>query len=292
MLFSHSGAEVRAAFLDSAGEWLTEAPLKLVCGHSVLTATHQPGWFFAGQPFDATLVVSPSAQTQQQLISGLAGDAVTEFIVRHSQIIRILQTKQLMPIEADFAGRSISFMELPAQPLRLSEVFQKTLASVTAQLAARARLGKTVCTIRHEVPQPLQAVVPANPLWLQRLTGALNENGLNTGDSSRSPDLVINAYDGPAVNGDGVLDFSAPASGDTDQARLTVTFVAEQAADSSITADQNHIFIKRQHNGLKLFDIHGPRLLPDVSGQCCYARLAAYLVTTLSREISADEAQP
>lgn len=296
MLFSHSGAEVRAAFIDNGGEWLAEAPLKQVCGHSVLTATHQPGWFFAELPFDATVVITPSSLTQQQLVTGITADPVVNFIIRHSQIIRILQTRQLMPAEADSAAQHLNFIELPAQPLHFSLFFQKVLASVIAQLSARARLGKKTFSLCHNVPDPLKAVVATKPAWVQRLTGALTASGLKQHEHETAKDkaieIAISAYDGPAVDASGKLHFVIPALTHQHNAGMTVTFVAAQIADEAIHGDYQHIYIKRLSNGLMLFDKHGPRLLPDLTGQCCYSRLAAYLATSLSRETQTIETQP
>lgn len=296
MLFSHSGAEVRAAFIDNGGEWLAEAPLKQVCGHSVLTATHHPGWFFAELPFDATVVVAPSSLTQHQLVTGLTADPVVNFIIAHSQMIRILQTRQLLPAEIDPAAQHLNFLELPAQPLHLSQFFQKVLACVTSQLGGRARLGKKTFSLSHDVPESLKAVVPTKPAWVQRLSGALTTSGLKQHEHKtgnlKSAEIVISAYDGPTVDASGKVHFSLPDQEDASSAVLNVTFIASQIADASIHGNHQHIYVKRLNNGLMLFDAHGPRVLPDLTGQCCYSRLAAYLATSLSREAGTADTQP
>lgn len=285
MLFSHSGAEVRAALIDNGSEWVAEAPLKQICGHSVLTVSHQPGWFFAGLKFDAGLVIGPSTLAQQQLTSGLTADPVIDYIKTSCRHLNILQNRQQLPADLEQISSRISFNELPAQPMRCNQFFQKIFADITARLAAQALLKHSTSQIHYEVPPQLKTVAEPCPIWLHRFKTALESSGIMPIDGNQNPDIFISAYDGPQIDCEGKLSTVSPEAKWHDNARLTVSFIAPETADSAINASRQHIQVKRLANGLVVYDQNGPRLLPDVSGQCCFERLAEFLAVNLGREL-------
>lgn len=292
MLFSHSGAEVRAALIDSGHEWLTEAPLKQICGHSPLTTGHQPGWFFADLEFDACLVVSPSTLVQQQLLSGQTADPVIEYILAACQTFHILQNRQQIPSDAVTVPANMLFSELPAQPGKFSSFFQKIFADTTARIASQALLKQSTARISFAVPEALQPLVAARPDWLRRLQNGLARHNIRIEESGSAVDLFISAYDGPAVDSaENRLTASHPA--EKAECRLQVDFVADAIADADLVPTGSRIFVRRRPNGLIIVDKHGQRFLPDVCGSCCYERLASYLAVNLSRRLKpAESAEP
>lgn len=287
MLFSHSGAEVRAALIDSAHEWLAEAPLKQICGHSPLTAGHQPGWFFAGLEFDACLIVSPSTLVQQQLLSGQTADPIIEYLLGTGQTFHILQNRQQMPSDTTVVPANMLFSELPAQPGKLSGFFQKVFADTTARIVSQALLKRATASISFLVPEALQPLVVSRPEWLRRLQSGLEKYNIRVEEPDNATDMFISAYDGPTVDtAENRLTASRPA--EKVDCRLQVTFVAADVADSELTPAASHIFVRRRPNGLIIVDRHGQRFLPDVCGACCYDRLASYLAVNLSRKLKPD----
>ncbi len=290
MLFSHSGTEVRAALIDSGHEWLAEAPLKQICGHSPLTVGHQPGWFFAGLEFDACLLVSPSTLVQQQLLSGQTADPIIEYLLAAGQTFHILQNRQQMPSDNIAVPANMLFSELPAQPGKLSGFFQKVFADTTARIASQTLLTRTIASISYVVPEALQPLVAGRPEWLRRLQSGLEKHNIRVEEFGETTDLFISAYDGPAVDtAENRLTASHPA-GKAD-CRLQVDFVAAAIADADLIPTDSRIFVRRRPNGLIIIDRHGQRFLPDVCGACCYERLASYLAVNLSRKLKPDASE-
>ncbi|MDD2997452.1 MAG: hypothetical protein PHV05_00245 [Candidatus Riflebacteria bacterium] len=295
MLFSHAGSEVRAALIDNAEDWVAKSPLQQICGHSVLKSDHQPNWYFSSQTFDAALVISPSNFSQQQFISSLASDPIIDFALKRSKTIYILQNKQLMPDVEACSFQHTVFTEIPAQPLQLNQFFQKVFSAVIAGLAARKKLEKKTFHINYKVPNALKAVVPASQTWLRKLSEAFVSAGFSATEGFvDNPDVFIEAYDGPMIDAEAKLYFATPVEqleqeNQTDGHRLIrITFVASHISDNRLTPTEKHIFIKRLPNGIKLFDNHGTRLFPDVTGHCSFARLALYIATKISHETVAD----
>ncbi len=290
MLFSHSGTEVRAALIDSGHEWLPEAPLKQICGHSPLTVGHQPGWFFAGLEFDACLIVSPSTLVQHQLLSGQTADPIIEYILATGQTFHVLQNRQQMPSDTAAVPANMLFSELPAQPGKLSSFFQKVFADTTARIASQALLTRTTACISFVVPEALQPLVAGRPEWLRRLQSGLEKHNIRVEESGDATDLFISAYDGPAVDAaENRLTDAGPA--EKANCRLQVDFVAAAVADADLVPTGSRIFVRRRPNGLIIIDKHGQRFLPDVCGACCYERLASYLAVNLSRRLKPAESE-
>lgn len=283
MLFLHGGSEVKFAIIDGGEDWAAEAPLKQMSGHSALTSKHKPGWFYAGLRFDATVLVAPSNLTQQQLITATTADPVVEFILNSGNNYRILQNRPLLPDNHDDLLPRFVFNELPAQPLRLSQFFQKIFAETTAKIASLARLQNLSATITYAAPVQISAHTDSEPGWVKRLRLALINNGFKITAESGDADVLISAYDGPQVCPEGRLFHSLPTLEASSQTRLKMIFVSSGVADNLIEGTPDTVFIRRNPDSLTLFDCHGPRLLPDVTGQCCFARLADYIVTHLSR---------
>ncbi len=278
MLFAHGGSEVRAALIDNSGDWVAEAPLKQICGHSPFTATHQPGWFFAGLQYDAAVVVAPSTLFQQQLLSGVTADPLVDYILGSCRQISILQNRQQIPTESDNFGRFV-ISELPAQQMKLPQFFQKTFADLTARMAARALNRRRSASIIYAVPEALRHVTGPCPAWLHRLRNALEKGNISLSKASGQVDIAISAYDGPGIDLDGRL---CPSATELEEnAGLRVVFVGPE---TPAKPDSRHIFIRRLPNGLTVIDRHGTRLIPDVTGQCCFSRLAEYLLNCLARE--------
>ena len=290
MLFSHSGAEVRAALIDSGHEWLPEAPLRQICGHSPLTAGHQPGWFFADLEFDVCIIVSPSTLVQQQLLSGQTADPVIEYILAAGQTFNVLQNRQQMPSNTATVPANILFSELPAQPGKLSSFFQKIFADTTARIAAQALLKRATASISFAVPEALQTVVASRPEWLRRLQSGLEKYNIRVAEPDDATDLFISAYDGPVFDAaENRLTAAQPA--EKFDCRLQVDFVADAIADEALAPTDGRIFVRRRPNGLIIIDKHGRRFLPDVCGACCYERLASYLAVNLSRKLKPTESE-
>jgi len=290
MLFSHSGAEVRAALIDSGHEWLAEAPLKQICGHSPLTVGHQPGWFFAGLEFDACLIVSPSTLVQQQLLSGQTADPIIEYLLAAGQTFHILQNRQQMPSDTIAVPANMLFSELPAQPGKLSGFFQKVFADITARIASQSLLARTTASISYVVPEALQPLVAGRPEWLRRLQSGLEKHNIRVEESGGTTDLFISAYDGPAVD-TAENRLTASHLAEKVDCRLQVDFVAAAIADADLAPTGSRIFVRRRPNGLIIIDRHGQRFLPDVCGACCYERLASYLAVNLSRKLKPDASE-
>lgn len=284
MLFCHAGTEVKAVFIDSAGEWLTEAPVKQITGHSVLSANNKPSWFFSEQRFSATMVICPSSLTQQHICNGVSNDPIIEFIINSSPTIQILQTKPLMPSTSNYNPLTLSFYEIPGQPAQLRPVFHKVFAECTARLAAFKQLQQKTFQLHYSLPEQLQTTFADLPLWVHKLERAILQAGLqSSAPEATSADLFIQAYDGPKVDSAGCLCHEQNGATHPVNEGLCVTFVSEKFPDTAITASNQNILIKRLSNGLMIFDGNGTRLLPDITGQCAFARLAIYLTTLLQK---------
>lgn len=284
MLFCHAGTEVKAAFIDNAGEWLTEAPIKQISGHSVLTADKKPSWYFSEQRFSATMVISPSSLSQQQICNGASNDPIIEYIINSSPIIQVLQTKQLMPGTNTYNPLTLSFYEIPGQPAQLRPVFHKLFADCTARLAALKQLQQKTFQLHYSLPEQLKKTFADLPLWVHRLERAILQAGLRNSDpKATATDLFIQAYDGPAFEASGGLCHAGHASTPPASEGLCVSFIPDHVPETSIAASDQNIFIKRLSNGLKIFDGNGTRLLPDITGQCAFSRLATYLTTLLQK---------
>ncbi len=278
MLFAHGGSEIRAALIDNANDWVAEAPLKQICGHSPLTAAHQPSWFFAGLQYDVAVVVAPSTLFQQQLLSGVTADPLIEYILGRCRMVCILQNRQQMPAESADNERFFC-SELPQQQMKLPHFFQKVFADLTARMAAKTLNRRLSATITYAVPEALVHSTGPCPAWLQRFKNALEKRNIGIAEAEEQADMVISAYDGPGVDTDGRLCQSVPQF--KGSAAYQVIFVGPE---TPVNPDRRQIFIQRLPNGLTVIDTHGTRLIPDVTGQCCFSRLAEYLQTCLSRE--------
>ncbi|HNX75841.1 MAG TPA: hypothetical protein PLM07_10220 [Candidatus Rifleibacterium sp.] len=299
MLFSHSGAEVRAALLDGGSDWVSEAALRSICGAAPLSAGHRPGWLTAAQPFSAGLVIAPTPAEQQQLVGDVPADPVIGYLLGSCRQISILQHTEHL-VACSEGSDSLFFAELPNQPLRLSAFFQQVFADQTARLAARVLnppWRAAICTMpaeAHAVATDAESGESADSAkspvesqamaaWLPRLSRALRQRHILQVSAGQPANIMF------FEAGDGAHAGSWPPVGQS-EARLSVYFIAPETSESSIRADRQHIFVRPQANGLTVYDEHGTRLLPDLSGRCCFVRLADYLVVSLGR--SAPDGAP
>lgn len=283
MLFCHAGIEVRTAFIDNGNEWLAESPIKQLTGHAVLSSQHQPAWFFGEQKFATTIIIGPSGLSQQHLCSGASNDQIIEFILKSSQTIQILQNRQLIP-EADcYNPLTLYFSEIPSQPAQIPATFNKVFADFATRQANRNTLQKMAFTLTYSLPDELKSTFNDLPAWVYRLQQALLQAGLSRStEADETANLVIEAYDGPLFVNKQICNHPQ-GSLNTNKDSFIVSFFGPQSNEAELKATDNHIFVKRLKNGLQLVDIHGTRLLPDVSGHCAFTRLAAYLTTNLQR---------
>ncbi len=286
MLFCHAGCEVKVALIDNGHEWVSESAVKQICGSTPLTASHRPGWFFAQAPFNLAVVVSPAGLTQQLLQTGLTSDPILEFILQKSPALWLLQEPAKISPNDEESGAHIFFRSLPAQHQQLSPFFQKIFAECTAWLAARRKLGRRSFWLGYQVPEQLKSIANLKPAWLRRFDHALQASGMASAADPADADLIINAYDGPRLDTDGRLVFSESAitkPPETKTGALHIVFVAPELELSSLAADKTRILAQRQNNSLRILDQHGIRVIPDVSGQCCFSRFCSQLTNHLGR---------
>ena len=288
MLFSHSGAEVRAALLDGGSDWDSEAALRSICGAAPLSAGHRPGWLTAAQPFSAGLVIAPTAAEQQQWLGSAAADPVIGYLLGSCRQISILQYPE-QPGFGSADSDSLSFAELPTRPLHLSAFFQQVFADQTARSAARVlnppwRVAIFKMPAEATSGESHAGAKTAPSAWLHRLSRALRQRHLLHVAADQPADLsIVDAGDS------GQTGLFPPAN--QHEIRLSVCFIAPETPESSIRADRRHIFIRPQANGLTVYDEHGARLLPDLSARCSFDRLADYLLVSLERN-APDGAPP
>jgi len=286
MLFCHAGCEVKVALIDNGDEWVSESAVRQISGSAALTAAHRPGWYFAATTFDLAIAVSPASLTQQLLQARLTSDPVLEFIVQKSPTLWLLQEPAHIPAETDDCDPHLIFRALPTQPQQLSPFFQKIFAECTTWLANRRKNGKKSFWLAYQIPEQLKVIANTRPAWLARFDHALLACGLSQSESSAEADLVINAYDGPRLDADNRLVFSEPEvliRSELKTSALHVVFVAPELTLDSLATEKNLLLVQRQNNSLHVADQHGIRVIPDVTGQCCYARFSSQLVNHLNR---------
>jgi len=286
MLFCHAGCEVKIALIDNGHEWVSESAVRQISGSAALTAGHRPGWFFAPATFDLAVALAPASLTQQLLQARLTSDPVLEFILQKSPTLWILQEPAQIPAEIDDCDPRLIFRPLPAQLQQLSVFYQKIFAECTSWLANRRKNAKKSFWLDYQIPEQLKIIAATKPAWLARFDQALRACGLSQAESASDADLVINAYDGPLLDADNRLVFSEPelpASQILRASALNVVFVAPGLVLESLAAGRNRLLVQRQNNSLHVADQHGIRVIPDITGQCCYARFSSQLLNQLNR---------
>ena len=286
MLFCHAGCEVKVALLDNGHEWVSESAIRQICGSAPLTAAHRPGWFFAQQAFDLAIAVAPASLTQQLLQARLTSDPIIEFILQKSPTLWLLQEPAQIPADSEDADAQLIFRALPAQPHQLPPFYQQVFAECIAWLAARRKLNRKTFALNYQIPDALKVIANTRPAWLARFDRALQSCGLGLASDSSEADLIISAYDGPHFDADNRLVFVEPARPERAAHRsgaLFIVFVAPEIDLSTLTADNNLLLVQRCNNALHIADSHGIRVVPDLTGQCCYTRFCSQLITHLSR---------
>lgn len=290
MLFCKSGFDVYIAGLDGFEKWFSETPALQLTGHSIYTSANQPNWAVRPKKFDMGIVISPSAFTQQELIKGISEHEIIDFIMTECRTIQILQTSNLAPSSTQKAELppQTSFKILPSSEFKLGEFYQKIFSETLRQLGGKKQFKTKTFAITHKVPDALSKVVSECPDWVAKLNTELAETGFTPTPNPLSADIHIRAYDGPQVF-DGKVCECLIDPPDLHPDRLLIDFIpasfeVEELKDHMASS---RVFIKRHNNGLTLTDSHGTRLLPDVSGQCCYRRLSDYVATHMSRQLSA-----
>ncbi len=286
MLFGHAGCEVKIALIDNGHEWVSESVVRQLSGSAALTAGHRPGWFFAPAAFDLAVTVAPASLTQQLLQARLTSDPVLEFILQKSTALWILQEPAQIPAEVDDCDPRLIFRPLPAQPQQFSTFYQRIFAECTAWLANRRKHAKKSFWLDYQIPEQLKVIANLRPAWLARLEQTLRACGLSQSESAADADLVIHAYDGPQLDADNRLVFSEPelqASPEIRASAVNVVFVAPGLALASLAIDKNRLLVQRQNNSLHVADQHGIRVIPDITGQCCYTRFSSQLLNLLNR---------
>lgn len=292
MLFCHAGCEVKIALIDNGHEWVSESAVKQISGSSPLTASHRPSWFFAQNPFNLAIVVSPASLTQQLLQTRLTSDPILELILQKSPVLWLLQEPARIPSDNEENDSRLFFRSLPAQQ-QLSPFFHKIFAECTAWMAARRKIGRKSLWLDYQIPEQLKNIASIKPAWLKRFGHALQASGMAQATDPADADLVINAYDGPQFDTDNRLVFSKPVitkQAEAKTAALHIAFVAPELELSSLAADKKRILAQRQNNSLRILDQHGVRVIPDVSGQCCFNRFCSQLVNHLERAEHGREA--
>jgi len=287
MLFCHAGCEVKIALIDNGHEWTSESSIRQISGSAALTATHRPGWFFAPAPFDLAIAVAPASLTQQLLQARLTSDPVLEFILQKSPTLWLLQEPSQMPEDSDDCDPRLIFRTLPTQPNQLSPFFQKIFAECTCWLANRRKNLKKTFWLNYQVPEQLRVIANLRPAWLARLDQALRAQGISQSESSANADLLIDAYDGPQLDADNRLVFAEPDMPTRPTGKATtalhVVFVAPELSLAALATDKTRLLAQRQNNSLHVADQHGTRVIPDVTGQCCFTRFVSRLVEHLNR---------
>jgi hypothetical protein len=294
MLFCHSGCEVKIALIDNGHEWVSESVVRQISNSAALTATHRPGWFFAPLAFDLAIAVAPASLTQQLLQARLTSDPVLEFILQKSPTLWLLQEPAHIPEETDDCDPRLIFRPLPAQPQQLSTFFQKIFAECTAWLANRRKNAKKSFWLNYQIPEQLKIIANLRPAWLARFDHALRASGLSQSASLSDADLVIDAYDGPQLDANNRLVFAEPEPPAHPQLKadaLHIVFVAPELPLESLATDEKRLLAQRQNNSLHVADRHGTRVIPDLTGQCCFARFSSQLVSHLNRTLSEREQQ-
>jgi len=281
MFFCHAGYEVKAAFIDKAGEWVCQAPLKQICSSPVLTAENRPPWFYNHQMFDLTMIVAPSAISQQQLCAGHSSDPVIEHIISKGGLINILQLRSNFADEGSYDACRIFFRELAPMPLHLSRSFSDAFARATALLAGRKQLADRHFSINLATGQPDHAPVEW-PIWLCRLKDSLLQSGLTFSNEKAKPALFINICENTQQNKH--CDINLITSGSTDRRTLSATFIDPDLEISQKTASDNILLIQRLPKGLRVCSPGGIRLLPELTNHCSFSRLAAMLVNLLQKK--------
>lgn len=288
MLFCHAGCEVKIALIDNGHEWISESAIHQISGSAALTAIHRPGWFFAPADFALAMVISPASLTQQLLQARLTTDPVLEFILQKSPTLWILQDKSLVPRNYQDHDPRLIFRSLPISVQQLSPFFQQIFAETTAWLASRKRVGKKTFWLEYQVPEPLKTIANLRPDWLNRFDQALSACGLSQSSTAETADLVINAYDGPGIDADNRLVFSEPELPEQTKLKsgaIQVVFIAPELELDKFAANRHRLLAQRQNNSLHIVDQHGTRVIPDVTGQCCFARFSSQLIGRLDHSV-------
>jgi len=294
MLFCHAGCEVKFALIDNGHEWISESAIKQISGCAPLTATHRPGWFFSQQPFNLAVVVSPASLTQQLLQAGITSDPILEFLLQKNPVIWLLQEPGQIPTDHEDIDQHLLFRALPTQSQQFSPFYQKIFAECTAWLAAHRKISRKTYWLNYQIPEQLKVIANIRPTWLMRFDHALQACGLKTANSANEANLIINAYDGPQLDADNRLVFAEPVAHEQTDCLsevLQVVFAAPEIDLQTLVTKENLLLVQRRNNALHVADTHGIRVVPDVSGQCCFTRFCAQLVNHLSRATPEREQQ-
>jgi hypothetical protein len=145
--------------------------------------------------------------------------------------------------------------------------------------------------IEYSVPEPLAKHFVERPTWLSLLSTELRRRGLQ----EKAPDdsnctLLIEAYDGPQValsrnkkkhelTTESKLELET-----TLKAQMAVKFVSSELDFSNEENGSSNTlyFAKRLANGIELATPRCNRIIPNLDGQCSFARLADILLSHIS----------
>ncbi len=292
MLFSQSGFDVKTAFLDGAEAWVTENSIKSVVGSSVLSRVHHPSWSLRTNiQFDCTVFISPQKHDLTCVFANTSDNPVIEFSKSNSSAFFILHEKHSLTADPVATEIPCFLSELPAANSKIASFFEQSFSEIVKFLHNR-QLNKTkTFHISYDVPEPLNKHFCEKPGWIAILSRELQQRGIKKMSPEESTcDLLIEAYDGPRISvsknkkkHELITEMELELNTEI-KAPLNVKFVfPESEFEINENGSSNNLFFaKRLKNGIELATPSCNRIIPNLDGQCCFARLSDVLLSHLS----------
>lgn len=295
------GFETRIAFASEAEGWAAPETLRALSGAAVLFREPHPAWADRAEPFAATVAIGLSSATLSDITKGAArGPAVELFLRRGGPLFALHEAfaEDCAPIIRECASRGHTLFELPRLPGTWRSAFERFFADLVLFLSRRGPLESFPVVVSRIIPEQLSALAGDPPAWKAELERHLRRLGFPR--PTTAPDattrLLIETYEGPfpvrskKSRGTALsvtLDpTEAEMASNLSSDALCVRFVHPDAPQSGIDTltESGVLVIRRQPQGhLIVTDTGGDRLLPAVSAQPAFQRLAELLADRLAQ---------
>ncbi|HOT27850.1 MAG TPA: hypothetical protein PLU72_06655 [Candidatus Ozemobacteraceae bacterium] len=295
--FQQGGFEIRIALAPEAEGWAAPEALRALSGAPVLFHEPHPAWAERTDVFAATVAIGLPPATLSDLTRGVARTPAIDLMLRRGGALFLLHEtlpESGEPIARECAALGHTLVELPQHPGMWRKTFERLLSDVVLLLSRRESLAAFPVAVTRTVPAPLATLAGDAPAWLAELRRQLRRLGFPT--SEKAPMLHIETYEGPfplpakkgrssalSVTLDPTASETVPPA---PPGAFHVRFVHPDAPETAVKtlAATGTLVVRRQPLGhLIVTDGSGDRLLPDVTAQPAFLRLAELLADRRSQ---------
>ncbi len=294
------GFETRIAFTPEADGWAAPEPYRVLSGVPVFFTEPHPLWVDKSEPFAATVAVGLSTGLLADIANGAGHSPAIDLFLKRGGPLLVLHEPfpaEAEPIVRACASRGHILRELPAVPGQWRAAFEQTFADLVLFLSRRRQLETMPVVVSRTIPEQLSALAGDPPAWKAELERHLRRLGFPkpTDSLNDAAPLLIETYEGPfpvrskKARGSTLtvtLDLSEADQTPATQARgIRVRFAHPDAPEAAVRSavESGWLIVRRQpHGHLLVTDSTGDRLLPNVTAQPAFSRLAELLADRLA----------